>query len=178
MNMDEHYKEAISLLACGELPERERDAVERHLAECASCRDDYEALQRLCGRIRNLAEQDDRAEAPGGLSERLAKSLRRQAHVGHRAALVAAACVLVGLAAWAILAAEKNDARVRTKQSPAVAVIPIQHVVTAVGLPLSSHFSYYRALAQSPDALDQMLSRDNALLLRPERSERERTWWK
>jgi anti-sigma factor RsiW len=169
--MCDRYKEAISLLACGELPAGERDSVERHLAECASCRGDYEALQRLCGRLRNLAEQDDLAQAPGGLSERLEESLRPAAHTLRWAALAAAACVLIGLAVWLISSAETNDNRARQKQEPAVSIISTPHPVAATtDLPRASWAAYYRAWLQSPETLDGMLARDAAARLKPEKN--------
>lgn len=169
--MHEHYKEAISLLACGELPDQDREAVERHLAECASCRSEYEALQRLCGGIRNLAEQDERAEVPAGLSERLEKSLRRPAHAGRWAAFTTAACVLIALGAWAIGRAvqvvprskqeQPSAIRIMTTKSPTAVTASVQH---------ASCIACCRAWLESPDALDQMLTRDAAALLQPERS--------
>ena len=169
--MCDRYKEAISLLACGELPSSERGSVERHLAECASCRSDYEALQRLCCRIRNLAEQDDLAEAPGGLSGRLEESLRPAAHTVRWAALAAAACVLIGLAVWLISSAETNDNRARQKQEPAVGTISTPHPFAATtDLPRASWAAYYRAWLQSPETLDGMLARDAEARLKPERN--------
>jgi hypothetical protein len=169
--MCDRYKEAISLLACGELPAPERGSVERHLAECASCRGDYEALQRLCGRLGNLAEQDDLAAAPGGLSERLEGSLRPAAHTVRWAALAAAACVLIGLAVWLISSAETNDNRARQKQGPAIGVISTPHpFVATTDLPPASWAAYYQAWLQSPETLDGMLARDAAARLKPERN--------
>ena len=169
--MCDRYKEAISLLACGELPVGERSSVERHLAECASCRSDYEALQRLCGRLGNLAEQDDLAEAPGGLSERLEESLRPAAHTLRWAALAAAACVLIGLVGWLISSAGPNGAGTRQKQEPAIGVISTPHpFAVTTDLPRASWAAYYRAWLQSPETLDGMLARDAAARLKPERN--------
>jgi anti-sigma factor RsiW len=169
--MCDRYKEAISLLACGELPVGEREAVERHLAECASCRDDYEALQRLCGRIRNLAEQEDLAEAPGGLSERLEESLRPAAHTVRWVALSTAACVLIGLAVWLISSAKTNGAQTRTKQEPSVSTASTPHpAATTTDVPQASWAAYHRAWLQSPATLDKMLARDAAARLKPERN--------
>ena len=39
------YRRSISLLASGALPERDRDAVENHLAACAGCRKYYEEIK-------------------------------------------------------------------------------------------------------------------------------------
>jgi hypothetical protein len=89
--------------------------------------------------------------------------------VATAAALAAAACVLIGLAAWLISSAGTNGAGTRQKQGPAVGVISTPHpVATAPDLPEAEWAAYCRAL-QSPEALDRMLARD-AARLQPEKN--------
>jgi hypothetical protein len=85
------------------------------------------------------------------------------------AAALAAACVLIGLAAWLISSAGTNGAGARQKQGPAVGVISTPHpVATAPDLSEARWAAYCRAL-QSPEALDRMLARD-AARLQPEKN--------
>ena len=79
------------------------------------------------------------------------------------AAAAAAAFLLVGLSVWAVPRAERRDAPRRIVTTPVVQAAP-------VALPRASCVAYYRAWLQSPDALDKMLTRDGAVLLRPERN--------
>jgi hypothetical protein len=169
------YKEQITLLASGDLPETERDQVERHLSACADCRREFEALRSLCGQIRSLAAENDRAEVPFGLSERLEKNLvaatRGRTWLWQSVAAAAAACVLIGLAVWLISSAGPNDTGTLQKQEPAVSIISTSHpVATATDLPPASWAAYYGAWLQSPETLDKMLARDAAARLKPERN--------
>jgi anti-sigma factor RsiW len=49
--------EAISAYADDELPQDRRLALEAHLAECPTCRDALEAIQRTTARLRALGKQ-------------------------------------------------------------------------------------------------------------------------
>jgi len=93
----EEYKERIALLAGGELPEREREDVERHLAECAECRELVEEL----GGIRGLLVELSREAAPEETLEQVRIDVRRRlANRSQRwlwAAAAAAAAVVVAV---------------------------------------------------------------------------------
>jgi hypothetical protein len=164
------YKEQITLLATGELPEIERDQVERHLSACAGCRREFEALRSLCGQIRSLAAEDAQAGVPVGLSERVEKNFVAATRTSHRWLMIAAAaCILVGLAFWMVERADKGGVRIGQEPRAVTSVAPTQRVAAKpADLPRINRIVYYRAWLQSPDALDDLLTRDAAVLLRPE----------
>jgi len=66
MNMEsslcESMSEAISLLAAGCATEDEATATQKHLAECAACRESFSRLRVLCGELGTSPANDDSVE--------------------------------------------------------------------------------------------------------------------
>ena len=88
------------------------------------------------------------------------------------AAAAAAACVLISLAVWMIEKAEKSRNRIRQGDETANVVVPTPHVAAKPAtLPPADCLVYFRAWEKSPDSLDDLLTRDAAVLLRPVRIE-------
>jgi hypothetical protein len=109
----------------------------------------------------------DSRNAPGaGIS--MAK--RSRTWLWRCAAAAAAACVLVGLAVWVIQRADKGEVRIRQEHETISNVVVLVPRVAAkpADLPPADFLVYFRAWEKSPDALDELLTRDAAVLLRPE----------
>jgi len=112
---------------------------------------------------------------PDGLKDRMRASLagRATATRSHTwlwrcAAAAVAACVLIGLAVWMIGRPENRHDRVREERGAAGVVLPPPVAAKPADLPSADYLVYSRAWEESPDALDDLLTRDAAVLLRPE----------
>ena len=83
-------------------------------------------------------------------------------------ALAAAACILVGLAFWMVERADKGGVRIGQEPRAVTIVAPTQRVAAKpADLPSADCLVYFRAWEKSPDSLDDLLTRDAAVLLRP-----------
>ena len=93
MRSCEEYREMISALLDGELPEAERAALEAHIASCAACAETYDAFAAL-----TLPEEEVPATLHADIMARVApaqKALRGQRILARtRAWLTAAACLV------------------------------------------------------------------------------------
>lgn len=97
---DVHPSDALQALLDGRLEGEERDAVERHLAACASCRAELTALRWTRERLADLS----RAPAPPGLTSRLHAALDAEDAAAGRSRFprwlpLAAAALVVALVA-------------------------------------------------------------------------------
>jgi hypothetical protein len=104
--------ERLSELADGALPGAERDAVERHLAGCAACRADADALRgvlALAGAVPRAVEPPP--EVWAGVRARLAprpRAVRVRQLLWRRAPALAAAAVLLAVVSVGILASRAS----------------------------------------------------------------------
>jgi anti-sigma-K factor RskA len=71
----DQYRDDLSLYAVGALSREESELLDRHLAECAACRDELRVLNDAAAQI---AMAVDPAAPPARLRERLAASLRNE----------------------------------------------------------------------------------------------------
>jgi anti-sigma-K factor RskA len=71
----DQYRDDLSLYAVGALPREESESLDRHLAECAACREELRVLNEAAAQI---AMAVDPAAPPARLRERLAASLRNE----------------------------------------------------------------------------------------------------
>ena len=86
----------------------------------------------------------------------------------HCAAAAAAACVLVGLAVWMIQRTDKGGVRIGQEPRAVTFVAPTQRAAARpADMPSADCLVYFRAWKKSPDSLDDLLTRDAAVLLRP-----------
>jgi len=108
----------------------------------------------------------------------IAKTTRGRTWLWQCVGAAAAACVLVSLAVWMIERSENRRERIRQGHEAIIVVQQPRPVTESADLPRASGISYYRAWMESPDALDQMLSRDNAYLLRPELNQSDADVWR
>src|SRR5262249_39870404 len=97
MNCDSH-RAKMPLLAYGDLRADEAAAVEQHLADCAACRQQCGALNRLRNQLQLLPAPEVRVDLPG-LYRASAEGQRRQARRWRLRAIAAtiAAGVLLGI---------------------------------------------------------------------------------
>jgi anti-sigma-K factor RskA len=109
---DPHVRTDLGAYVLGALEPVERHRVERHLADCASCRDELSRLSALPALLDRLSPEEAMAgyeELPRLLpttveraSLDLQERLRRQVRLWRASASVAAAAaVMIGLLAWA-----------------------------------------------------------------------------
>ena len=93
MRSCEEYREMISAMLDGELPEAERAALEAHIASCAACAETYDAFAAL-----TLPEEEVPETLHAGIMARVApaqKAMRGQRILARtRAWLTAAACLV------------------------------------------------------------------------------------
>ena len=89
-----HPTEALSALLDDALPPAEREAVERHIAECGRCRDERASLAAIRTAVRSLPmlEPPERALIPAGTGHRGRRTLTAWAATG-----IAAAALGIGL---------------------------------------------------------------------------------
>jgi anti-sigma factor RsiW len=125
MRSCEEYREMISALLDGELPEAERAALEAHIASCAACAETYDAFAAL-----TLPEEEVPATLHAGIMARVApaqKALRGQRILARtRAWLTAAACLvfvvgtLFAVGRLALPRGAKSDGAAPAAEEPAL----------------------------------------------------------
>jgi anti-sigma factor RsiW len=71
-----HYRQSISLLAGGALPESERDAIKKHLTACADCRKYYEDLTAVSQTLANWADNFASLEPTAAAKTRWAQAIQ------------------------------------------------------------------------------------------------------
>jgi anti-sigma factor RsiW len=71
MTMHDQWIDQLSDYLDDELPQRERQAVERHLAECADCRQTLHELQRVVATAGSLPAQAPATDLWSGIADRL-----------------------------------------------------------------------------------------------------------
>jgi hypothetical protein len=163
MKTCDEYKERIALLAGGDLAASDRGPALEHLAECATCRAEYDALLRLCNGIRGLAREDENAQPPVGMHERLAQRLRGASGRRRRTAqlpFAAAVCVLLALAVALCLRGGEDPKT--TGQAAHKQYVPVAQTLPSDDDSLPTWAVYRRALRQSPQALDSVLRQHEA----------------
>ena len=79
----EQIRERLDELLDGELSDRDKQAVEQHVATCDACRAELDALRQTTDLVRSLP----RAEAPAGLAQSVRASIAQQAAARSRATL-------------------------------------------------------------------------------------------
>src|SRR4051812_27890917 len=70
------YRENVSLLASGALPEAEQLSVRDHLADCASCRQYYTEIVALSGEFHQWARTDPPVQAGVAFRARWMRSIQ------------------------------------------------------------------------------------------------------
>ena len=146
MNATENIHEQVAAYALNALDDDERDAFERHLEECASCR---EQLPALADAAASLAETADPVEPPAELRDRIVDSARRGGTVVRfprrrivplsAAVAAVAACAAIGLGIWAATLdndlSNQREARKADEAALAVLVDPAARRVSLKGRP-------------------------------------------
>lgn len=125
MRSCEEYREMISAMLDGELPEAERAALEAHIASCAACAETYDAFAAL-----TLPEEEVPETLHAGIMARVApaqKALRGQRILARtRAWLTAAACLvfvvgtLFAVGRLALPRGAKSDGAAPAAEEPAL----------------------------------------------------------
>lgn len=125
MRSCEEYREMISAMLDGELPEAERAALEAHIASCAACAETYDAFAAL-----TLPEEEVPATLHADIMARVApaqKALRGQRILARtRAWLTAAACLvfvvgtLFAVGRLALPRGAKSDGAAPAAEEPAL----------------------------------------------------------
>ena len=75
LNSCRAYRENVSLLASGALPEAEQTSVRAHLAHCAPCRQYYEEMARLSGQFEHWARTEPQVPAGAAFRARWMRSI-------------------------------------------------------------------------------------------------------
>lgn len=122
---------------------------------------------------RLLEAHSDKVESPNMLGTGILMATRSRIWLlRYAAAVAAAACILVGLAVWMVERADKGGVRIGQESRAVTIVAPTQRVAAKpAALPPADCLVYFRAWEKSPDSLDDLLTRDAAVLLRPEPNE-------
>ena len=113
----DHIGQNLSAYVDGELEGPMLAAAERHLASCAECRGDLEALKRIVRRAGSLDDRMPETDLWAGIQQRIATpgsedvipiATRRRKLTFTMPQLAAAALVLVGLTAGAVTLAQRG----------------------------------------------------------------------
>ena len=127
-----HWSERIDDLVTGELPEGQREELERHLSSCEACQAELDALRALRGATRQLAAT---AAVPAGLDADVRAALDGAPRVSPRPArsrgtwLAVAAAVMIAAAAAVWFQAPASEdlpgAAIRSYQLHRVGQLPL-----------------------------------------------------
>jgi anti-sigma factor RsiW len=85
MNMNDffnpcrRYRQGLSLLAGGGLPEMEKNEIERHLTDCADCRNNFQQLKGVTKSLADYRESARSVEPTQAARQRWAKAIRAAA---------------------------------------------------------------------------------------------------
>jgi anti-sigma-K factor RskA len=129
MNDHTHYRDDVGAYLLGALPERERHAFERHVADCSECQEELERLRpaadalpgsvqqfqpppRLKASLMEVVEREAQAERPAPRRPRL-RSMRPAVRGRFVRPALAATVVLIGLAVG-FAVAQLGDDETRT----------------------------------------------------------------
>lgn len=164
-------REGISAWIDGEIPSTERTEMERHLAGCAPCRAERDALAAVSGTLRALPRRD----APAGIAREVRERLAREQLIGTRSAeasrrrlflprwmkgmgLVAAALlVVVSVGNWGGRPPPEEDAE--AARSPALAPETGKIAEPADGEMLDSgdaHGPALKDVSPTPEAMESL----------------------
>jgi hypothetical protein len=117
---------------------------------------------------RLLEAHSDKVESPNMLGTGILMATRSRIWLLPYAAAVAAACILVGLAFWMVERADKGGVRIGPEPRAVTIVAPTQRAAAKpADIPSADCLAYFRAWEKSPDSLENLLTRDAAVLLRP-----------
>jgi anti-sigma factor RsiW len=75
-NQCRRWKQSLSLLASGELPESEREKTERHLRDCADCRSYYEQIKNVTQSLADYRESVAAVEPTQAATQRWAWAIK------------------------------------------------------------------------------------------------------
>jgi len=75
-NQCRRFRQSLSLLAGGALPARERDEVERHLADCADCHRHYEQIKNLTASLADYRNSVAGLEPTPAARQQWARAIR------------------------------------------------------------------------------------------------------
>ena len=99
------YRDSMTAAVLGELNESDRAALDRHLADCNSCRTEYERLRRLTralgGEPTDTLSEIERLRLENAVLRRLAERAPRRRPLPRSLIRIAAAVVLIGLGYFA-----------------------------------------------------------------------------
>jgi hypothetical protein len=170
------YRESIALLAARSLDSVAKERTERHLESCRTCREHFENLRRVCGKLERVPRDAASGELPSNFHRRLVERVRTDVEKSEPAS--ASVPLRVWLREWlswprvgyavafalvlllAVISIEPGSGR---RDLP-IKLTGAPPPVRVVAPPAPTLMALSRALNESEGALDSLLARQEQLL--------------